>query len=86
MFKDDPFLKGMFADMVGEGRDEAEDWVPQFKDGSVDGVVLVCGTEYEVKAKTKELEQKYFCKSHGVLPLLTLDGNDRPGALKGREQ
>ncbi|KAJ5525225.1 hypothetical protein N7494_011875 [Penicillium frequentans] len=85
MFKDDPFLKGMFADMVGEGRDEAEDWVPQFKDGSVDGVVLVCGTEHEVKAKTKELEQKYFCKSHGVLPLLTLDGNDRPGALKGRE-
>ncbi|KAJ6096020.1 hypothetical protein N7486_006766 [Penicillium sp. IBT 16267x] len=84
-FKDDPFLKGMFADMVGEGRDEAKDWVPWFKDGSVDGVVLVCGTEHEVKAKTQELAQKYFCPSHGVRHLLTLDGNERPGDQKGHE-
>ncbi|KAJ5993463.1 hypothetical protein N7451_009187 [Penicillium sp. IBT 35674x] len=85
MFKDDPFLKGMFADMVGEGRDKAEDWIPEFKDGSVDGVVLVCGTKEEVRAKTKELEQKYFCKSNGVRHLLTLDGNERPNEHKGHE-
>lgn len=76
----------MYADMVGEGRDEEGDWVPQFKDGSVDGVVLVCGTEHEVKAKTQELAQKYFCPSHGVRHLLTLDGNERPGDQKGHEQ
>jgi len=85
-FKDDPFLKGMFADMVGEGRDEKERWIPQFTDGSVDGIVLVCGTEHEVKAKTAELKQKYFCQSHGITPLLTLEGNERPGDQKGHEQ
>ncbi|KAJ5650355.1 uncharacterized protein N7484_004078 [Penicillium longicatenatum] len=82
---DDPFLKGMFADMVGEGRDEANDWNPEFQDGSVDGVVLVCGTKCEVQAKTKELAEKYFCPSHGVRHLLTLNGNERPGKQRGHE-
>ncbi|CAI7608303.1 unnamed protein product [Penicillium bialowiezense] len=84
-FKDDPFLKGMFADMVGQGRDEAKDWLPEFKDGSVDGVVLVCGTEHEVKEKVKELSQKYLGPSQGVRHLLTLDGKERPGDQKGHE-
>lgn len=85
-FKDDPFLKGMYTDMVSEGRDEDGDWIPEFKNGSVDGVVLVCGTEHEVKEKTQELAEKYFNPRNGVRHVLTLDGNERPGKERGHEQ
>jgi hypothetical protein len=76
----------MFANMVGEGRDEDKDWIPEFKDGSVDGVLLVCGTEHEFKEKVKDLSQKYFSEKQGVHLLLTLDGTERPGDQKGHEQ
>ncbi|KAJ6091822.1 hypothetical protein N7467_003791 [Penicillium canescens] len=84
-FRDDPFLQGMFEDMVGEGRDEAKDWIPEFTDGSVDGVLLVCGTEHEVKEKVKELAQKYLGKNQGIRHILTLDGIERSGDAKGHE-
>jgi hypothetical protein len=76
----------MFEDMVGEGRDEAKDWIPEFTDGSVDGVLLVCGTELEVKEKVKELAQKYLGKNQGIRHILTLDGIERSGDAKGHEQ
>lgn len=90
-FKDDPFLKGMQADLEGEGRDILNDWVPGFKKdkdgkGGVDGVLLVCGTEQEVKDKRSELAQKYLGSKQGISHIMTLDGRERPGALHKHEQ
>ncbi|KAJ5168686.1 uncharacterized protein N7482_004280 [Penicillium canariense] len=89
-FRDDPFLKGMEADMVNEGRDRAEDWIDEFKvgedkQGGVDGVLLVCGTESMVKDTVSELAYKYLSSKQGIRHLLTLDGRERPGAHKGHE-
>ncbi|KAJ5099808.1 hypothetical protein N7532_006809 [Penicillium argentinense] len=40
-FRDDPFIKGMQADMLGEGRDKIENWLDGFKEQMIDGVVMV---------------------------------------------
>ncbi|KAJ5111226.1 hypothetical protein N7532_001761 [Penicillium argentinense] len=79
-FVDDPFRKGMEADMVNEGRDKIEEWMDEFKakNGGVDGVVLVCGTETKVRKTTKELAEKYFSSTQGIKHIITLDGRERP--------
>ncbi|OGE52784.1 hypothetical protein PENARI_c009G12023 [Penicillium arizonense] len=79
-FVDDPFRKGMEADMVNEGRDRIEEWMDEFKskNGGVDGVVLVCGTETKVKKTTAKLAKEYFSSAQGIKHIITLDGRERP--------
>ncbi|KAJ5648085.1 hypothetical protein N7490_004457 [Penicillium lividum] len=84
-FKDDPFIKGMFHDMVNEGRDEAHQWIPEFTQNHVDGVVLVCGTQDAVEKKRVDLLHNYLSKSKGVVVVKELEGKERPGKLKGHE-
>ncbi|KAJ5279536.1 hypothetical protein N7478_004908 [Penicillium angulare] len=80
-FKDDPFRKGMEADMVNEGRDKIEEWMKEFRaeNGGVDGVVMVCGTEAKVKETTAEVAETYFSSAQGIKHIITLDGRERPG-------
>lgn len=85
---DDPFRKGMEADMVNEGRDRIEEWMDEFKakNGGVDGVILVCGTETKVENTVRELAEKYFSPAQGIRRVLTLDGRERPGENEKHEQ
>ncbi|KUL81850.1 hypothetical protein ZTR_09745 [Talaromyces verruculosus] len=80
-FKDDPFRKGMEADMVNEGRDKIEEWNDAFKasNGGVEGVILVCGTEKKVKETTAALAKEYFNEARGIKHIITIDGRDRDG-------
>lgn len=83
LFKDDPFLKGMYADLHGEGRDREEQWLSAFKGNSVDGVIHIAGTKREVEEKARHLVESYLGQKSIVT---TIEGNDRPGAEKGHEQ
>ncbi|CAG7938229.1 unnamed protein product [Penicillium nalgiovense] len=91
-FIDDLFIKGQEQDTIGEGRDQAKDWKPEFlkdaansKPSQVDGLVIVCGTKEEVKAKVAYLNQNYLGPKQGCRHVLTLDGAERPGAQRGHE-
>ncbi|KAJ5226693.1 uncharacterized protein N7469_006699 [Penicillium citrinum] len=86
-FRDDPFRKGMEADMVAEGRDRINEWMDEFKaaNDGVDGVLLICGTESSVKQTADNLAKKYFSSTHGITHVLTLNGKERPGKDKGHE-
>ncbi|KAJ6024710.1 hypothetical protein N7540_005507 [Penicillium herquei] len=84
-FKDDPFIKGMNHDMNAEGRDLPEDWIHEFKEQKIDGVLLVCGTDGAVQIKRQEVVNNFLNTAHGVEHVLTLDGRERPGDQKGHE-
>lgn len=74
--------------MVNEGRDRIEEWIDELKakNGGVDGVVLVCGTETKVKETMKELAKKYFSSAQGIKHIITLDGRERPNENAKHEQ
>jgi hypothetical protein len=78
----------MEADMVIEGRDRIEEWIDELKakNGGVDGVVLVCGTETKVKETMTELAKKYFSSTQGIKHIITLDGRERPNENAKHEQ
>jgi hypothetical protein len=78
----------MEADMVNEGRDRIEEWMDEFKskNGGVDGVVLVCGTETKVKKTTAKLAKEYFSSAQGIKHIITLDGRERPDENAKHEQ
>lgn len=82
LFKDDPFLKGMYADLHGEGRDREEQWLSAFKSDSVDGVIHIAGTKHEVEEKAKHLVESYLGQKSIVT---TIEGKERCGA-EGHEQ
>ncbi|KAJ5392395.1 hypothetical protein N7509_007885 [Penicillium cosmopolitanum] len=77
LFKDDPFLKGMYADLHGEGRDREEQWLSAFKSDSVDGVIHIAGTKHEVEEKAKHLVESYLGQKSIVT---TIEGKERCGA------
>ncbi|KAJ5660995.1 uncharacterized protein N7484_000367 [Penicillium longicatenatum] len=84
-FKDDPYIKGMQGDLVNEGRDRIEEWDDAFKDGGVEGVFFVCGTEKKVKETTAELAKDYFNEAHGIKHVITIDGRQRDGEMAKHE-
>ncbi|KAJ5948638.1 hypothetical protein N7454_001945 [Penicillium verhagenii] len=84
-FKDDPFIKGMQGDLVDEGRDRIQEWDDSFKNGGVEGVFFVCGTEEKVKETTAELAENYFNEAHGIKHIITIDGRQREGKMAKHE-
>ncbi|PKY02385.1 Dyp-type peroxidase [Aspergillus campestris IBT 28561] len=52
--RDDPFIKGMYTDMVSEGRDTDEEWDNSWRQ-DVHGVLLICGTEKKVQSTRERI-------------------------------
>ena len=76
----------MKVDMLDEGRDLPEDWIPQFLGDRVDGVMLVCGTENHVKKTRGTMVKGYLNEANGASHVVTLEGQERPGLQRGHEQ
>ena len=92
---DKPFDDGMLADAfnLGDkgtttGTNFTPDWVPAFKGGDIDGLILVSGDSHATVAlKLAEIKKIFFVDAHNatIHKVISIVGDVRPGAEAGHE-
>ncbi|POS72801.1 dyp-type peroxidase [Diaporthe helianthi] len=89
--KDDGFTAGMLPDAKalgdagtgGDGKPFDPKWIPEFKKGTIDGVIVVAGDcEQSIKKKLDEILDVFQKTVHKVI---NISGHSRPGKESGHE-